>query len=294
MKSSESAYPLVAAAVRAESASCARTSSIAAPVSTGEVEQTAGGGAHGLGRIGVRAGAGQQHQVGAGGVRGTDQGADVAGIADLVEHDDGDGVLGNRQRGSAAPAAVGSSAGRAPTATTPCGETRLPEPSGVSGLFVVPSPAVPVAAVSRTRARRICSSTIRSGTPAPRARSASSGWSPAAHSVRKTSRASPGRWRSSERTDCGPSNAEPPLLATRRAPGQCRHLPHPLRAGRGDRRLVRALCSSQIVPRCQAAGALTSLGRAFFATSTRAANAGGLVHGELGEHATVDLDACQA
>src|SRR5699024_7578254 len=286
-KSSESAYPLVAAAVIEAASSRARTSSISAPARTGRWNRLPAEARTALGERGsalVRVSSTRSAPA-ASAVRRrvpTLPGSRTSWSTTTVAGPAGGSAA------SASATADGSSGGSVPTATTPCGVTRVPWAADAGR-----SPAASPAAVSRTSARRICSSTVRRGTSARRARVTSSGCSPAAGSVRNTSSAWSGRRASSERTACGPSMRKRPCL---------RRAERPASAATFRTRSERAEVSGDWSGRSVIAGraamsgcrGVDVLGEGVLGDLDEGGERRGVVHGELGEHATVHLDTREA
>ena len=184
----------------------------------------------------------EEDEVGAGGVRGADQGADVPGVADLVEHDHGERpVIGQRlQRGGRGVRVLGGQGAdgddalrgdeRSRDAARPGGGRSGRDVGGrVSRAALAHHGAQDLLVDEAGRDARLAGEALELGVRV-------GGALGEVHLKGEL-----GTVREEGAHGLRPLDAEASLLATRRAPGQRRHLPHPLGAGGGDRGLIRAL-----------------------------------------------------
>src|SRR5699024_8686919 len=174
-------------------------------------------------------------------------------------------------------------------AMAPCGLISRPvavsAPSGAAW-------SLAAGVASRTMARTICSSTSRTGTAAASASRLSSGWSLVHRAVRNSSWARSGRWVSRERMAWGPSTRNRSCL---------RRAERPVRAAtfrtRGERVEVIGSWSgrSVIASYCAMSGCrrVDVLWQGVLRDLDQTGERRGVVDGELGEHAAIDLDAGQ-
>ena len=186
--------------------------------------------------------------------------------------------------------------GRAPAASTATSRGRAGQRPSASGTSTNAQTATMPCGVTVSRERR----DARSPTPADR----DAGRVGAVDAGRRAGRAAVGGRRTARRTRRAAERPRAPPAGPRRGTAaaasrtrarQPHGPPRPAAtraAASSDGSSGRARRPAGSVGAAQAAGALTSAGqRACAATSTSAANAAGVVDGELGEHLAVDLDA---